>query len=204
MRQMKTIVSFDIDGVLARFDKAFVGIINDLFDRNLPSDYQPDSWEYEEVLSPAEMSLAFNKIKQTKNFWRSLDSYQENIDSLVRFLHEEYKQFDVYYITSRMDTLGESAFGQTAEWLIDRDLLLYNTSLLVVRDPKEKNHILRGLNVKASLDDYLPTVIQANGIHDHQAFLLNRSWNQNKPYEIKAVDTVQEYISELRVACPSY
>jgi len=98
-----------------------------------------------------------------------------------------------------MDTEGESAFGQTAEWLIDRDLLFYNTSLLVVRDPKEKNHILRGLNVKCSIDDYLPTVISSNQIPGHQAYLLNRRWNRSgRPKDIKLVDSVRQYIEEIR------
>ena len=196
---MKTIISFDIDGVLARFDRAFVALINDLFDKNLALDYQPNSWEYEEVLTPAEMSQAFNRIKNQKNFWRNLKGYDNNIDSLQRFLHDEHKFFDVYYVTSRMDTEGESAFGQTARWLINYNLLLYNTSLLVVRDPGQKNHILRGLNVKCSIDDYLPTVIQSMAISDHQAYLLDRPWNQkNRPHDIKVVESVRQYIEEIR------
>jgi 5'(3')-deoxyribonucleotidase len=198
---VKTTISFDIDGVLARFDKAFVAVINDLFDKNLPADYSPNSWEYSEVLTLDEMDQAFKKIKTIRNFWHKLEHYDKNIDSLQRFLHDECHHYDVYYITSRMDTEGESALGQTAEWLIDRDLLLYNTSLLVVRDPKEKNHILRGLNVKFSIDDYLPTVIQSAAIPNHQAYLLNRSWNRTgRPDDVPVVNTVREYLEEIRAS----
>ena len=195
---MKTIISIDIDGVLARFDKAFVEVVNDLFNKNLPVDYEPKDWEYSEVLTPDEMSLAFQKIKTIRNFWHKLEGYTNNIDSLQRFLHDECRHYDVYYITSRMDTEGESAFGQTAEWLIERNLLLYNTSLLVVGNPKEKQNILKSLNVKTSLDDYLPTVIQADGIPGHQAFLLDRTWNRNRPAGLKVVNSVREYIEEVR------
>lgn len=196
---MKTIISFDIDGVLARFGRGFVKSINRLFpEKNLSLDYEPASWFYTEVLNPEEMKQAWEATIATRNLWKNLDSYEENVEALARFVHREHKNFDVYFITSRVDTPGDSAFSQTAHWLLERDLMLYNTSLLVVKEAKEKQAILRALHIEASVDDYLPTAISSNEIEGHQSFLYNRPWNvDGRPENLRVVSNLESYLEEV-------
>lgn len=197
---MKTIISFDIDGVLARFGRGFVRSINKLYPhKNVPLDYEPSSWFYTELLSESELKAAWEETISTKNLWRNLDAYEGNVAVLSRFLHNTHKFFDVYYITSRVDTPGNSAFSQTSEWLIDHDLLLYNTSLLVVKEAKEKQAILRALHIEASVDDYLPTAIASNEIEGHKSFLYDRPWNRiGRPENLRVVSNLEGYLKEVQ------
>jgi 5'(3')-deoxyribonucleotidase len=195
----KLTVAFDIDGVLARFGKGFVQAVNSLYPKkNLPLDYEPTSWFYEEVLTKEEMDAGWNKAISTPFFWENLDSYTANVSLLKKFLLTYHRDFDVYYTTSRVNTPGDSAFAQTSRWLLYRGLLTANTSLLVVHDPKEKLPIFRGLNIKAVVDDYLPTAVAANEIPGLTSFLYDRPWNKtNRPENLKVVLTLQEYLDNL-------
>lgn len=42
----------DIDGVLLNFEHAFVRWLNERYDLGLPADYEAESWDFEEVLTP--------------------------------------------------------------------------------------------------------------------------------------------------------
>jgi 5'(3')-deoxyribonucleotidase len=195
----KVTVAFDIDGVLARFGKAYVQTVNGIFpEKNLPEDYQPSTWFYEDVLTHEEMTTAWDAAINTPYFWRRLASYEDNVKALISFLHTFHSEFVVYYITSRVDTPGKSAFAQTSEWLISRDLMMYNTSLLVVPESKEKIPIIKALRIQASVDDYLPTAVAANEIPEHQSFLYDRPWNKaDRPEGLKVVLNLQEYLNNL-------
>ena len=195
----KLAVAFDIDGVLSRFTDGFIQAVNAVFPKkNLSPNYQPDSWGYEAVLSRDEFNEAWEKATSTSFFWENLIPYRANVTALQKFLLTYHREFDVYYITSRVDTPGDSAFAQTSRWLLDHDLLLFNTSLLVVHDAAEKYHILRGLKIRAVVDDYLPTIIKANEVPGLHAFLYDRPWNKaDRPENLKVVLTLQEYLNEL-------
>lgn len=198
---MKKIVSFDIDGVLAQFVPGFIKAVKKVFpDKQIPKNYQPSRWEFSDILTPEEFPSAWKEAVNTNNFWSTLEPYEDNVESMKRFIASQHDRFDVYYITSRVDTPGDSAFSQTSKWLIENDLLWYNTSLLVVKKAEDKIPILRGLRIDASIDDYLPTVVSSSGVSGHEAFLYDRPWNQeNRPENLKVVSNLEEYFSWIGV-----
>lgn len=196
---MKSIISIDIDGVLARFGRGFVKVVNRLYpEKNLPKDYEPSTWFYTDALTSEEMKQSWDATIATKNLWLGLAPYEANATALAKFLHDEHKNFDVYYITSRPETPGDSSLGQTAKWLIKHDLLMYNTSLLVVKEAKEKQALLRALHIEASVDDYLPTAISSSELAGHKSFLYNRPWNvEGRPENLKVVSDLESYLNEV-------
>ena len=196
---MKTIISFDIDGVLANFVQGFVKTVNKVFpEKNAPKDYQPDGWNFPGLVTPEEMKEAWDALVATPNLWLNLKTYFENVAALSRFLQAEHKNFDVYYITSRVDTPGDSALSQTSKWLIKYNLLMYNTSLLVVKEAKDKQALLRALHVEASVDDYLPTAISSNELPRHKSFLYHRPWNaEGRPENLRVVSNLESYLNEV-------
>jgi 5'(3')-deoxyribonucleotidase len=195
----KLTVAFDIDGVLACFGKGFVQVVNSLYPKkNLPLNYEPNSWFYEDVLTKEEMDAGWNKAISTPFFWENLDPYITNVKVLREFLMTYHREFDAYYVTSRVNTPGDSAFAQTSRWLLDMDILNFNTSLLVVSKAGDKLPIFRGLDIKAVVDDYLPTAIAANEIPGLTSFLYDRPWNKtDRPENLKVVLTLQEYLDNL-------
>jgi 5'(3')-deoxyribonucleotidase len=195
----KLTVAFDIDGILASFTKGFIRVVNDIYpEKDLPHDYQPNTWSYDEVLDAWEFKQAWNKVLSTPFFWEDLAPYSANVKLLSKFLLTYHREFDSYFITSRVNTQGDSAFAQTSRWLLDYDLLTFSTSLLVVTDATEKYHILRGLGIHAVVDDYLPTIIRANEIPRLHAFLYDRPWNKaDRPENLKVVLSLQEYLDNL-------
>jgi len=195
----KTIISFDIDGVLAQFGREFTKAIRAEFpQKEVPYDFEPTTWEYTDVLTADEFPLVWQRTIRTPRLWENMLPYAENVEALAGFISREHNNFDIYYITSRVDTPGDSAFSQTSRWLMDHDLLWYNTSLLVVKKADQKIPIIRGLEIEASVDDHLPTVIAASKVPGHKAFVYSRPWNkQGRPDGLNTVSNLQEYLTEM-------
>lgn len=176
----RPVISIDIDGVLAHFTRGFIDIINKIYpEKNVPTTFEPNDWDHSEILAPGEAGKLWEEIKNTRDFWADLPSYSENVRALEDFLSDQSARFCVYYVTSRMDTAGGTAVAQTNEWLASRGLLRVDCSLIAVRDPKEKLHMLKGIGAAYSIDDYAPTVEMCQEIPNHEAWLLDRPWNRN-------------------------
>lgn len=195
----KLVLSIDMDGVLSHFTHGFVRIINRVYpEKNLPDDFEPVDWAYSSVLQPDEFHALWEELKGTKNFWQNLPQYPENTRPLAYFLDETRRQCNVYYITSRMDTKGGTALVQTKNWLRERSLFLDNCSLIIVRDPKEKQTMLKGVGAAYSIDDYLPTVVAAQAIPDHEAWLMHRMWNsEDRPEGMKVASVFTDYLNAI-------
>lgn len=196
---MKTIISFDIDGVLAQFVSGFVEVVNRVFPEKLvPNTYSPNDWNFPDILTSQEFPTAWSTAMSTHNFWHRLAAYQANVNALEYFIWSEQRHFDIYYLTSRVDTLGDSAFVQTSRWLSERNLVGHNTSLIVVKNAKEKIPVIKSLEIQASVDDYLPTIVASSEISGHKAFLCDRSWNrEGRPDELSVVSDLNGYLTEL-------
>jgi 5'(3')-deoxyribonucleotidase len=193
----KLVLTIDMDGVVSKFDHGFVKLINRVYpEKNLPEDFEPRDWGYSDVLKPEEFGALWEELKDTKNFWQNLQQYPENTRPLAYFLDETKRDCNVYYVTSRMDTKGGTALVQTKNWLRARSLFLDNCSLIVVHAAKHKNAMLHGLASQFSIDDYLPTVVSAHTIPNHEAWLMSRPWNEEgRPEGIKVAGVFTDYLN---------
>jgi beta-phosphoglucomutase-like phosphatase (HAD superfamily) len=124
-------VGIDMDGVLADFGEAFRRIEHDLFGVEDPVP-EPESVDAEESPSPdanAAAALAtarerdrrqqavWARIRATENFWTTL---KPTHPEAVRRLHALMLQhrWEVFFITQRPRTAGETVQRQTQYWLV--------------------------------------------------------------------------------------
>ena len=203
MKYQKKVISCDVDGVLSSFESGFTKLVRKRYpEKNVPDDYSPKDWGYSDILTQEEQGPLWDDLREVPGFWTRLKSYPQNTAAMALFLQECWQKFDVYYITSRLDTKGSSALEQTREWLKSHGLFTPSTSILVVRDPKEKLSLQKAIGSVASIDDYYPTVAAATALlPDHQPWLLSRPWNEEYQAQmhsgIKLATSLQDYLNWL-------
>lgn len=191
-------ISIDLDGVLANFTDAVVVIVNRLWpEKNLPLDFEPDNWGYVGTLTKEEFSQVWDAILATPDFWRSLRAYHENVDALRRFIRRT-PGVDIFYVTSRVQTKGDTLLRQCEAWLFDHELGygLCSSSILPVSNPSKKVEIMDALGIEMSIDDYHKNVESTSRLAGHTTFLLNRPWNINEtvPSNVARVDSLRDYL----------
>lgn len=191
----------DLDGVLADFGAEVVKTGNMLWPGKFPVGYVPDNWNYEGYLTKEEWDQIWIAIKSTVFFWENEQSL-EGVKELTESLR---KDDEVFFITARATTVGESPAVQSAAWLAHRHLYPrygYST-VLQVDDSKFKADLFRGLKIRYMLDDYAPTVKALNELTDAEgkpfmkAFVLDRPWNKYAT-ELPRVYSVAEYLQTIR------
>lgn len=187
-------ISFDCDGVLANFESNVTPIINELFPDRLPipKTYNPCDWYWSDVMRKKDWDPVFDKIKETPDFWLRQHSYPESVEETRHFL-DSYPELNVYYITARMATGGVSAFIQTQQWMNNREL---RGTVITVDNPKEKQALLRDLDIRFSIDDKIETVRDSQLIPNHRAFLLDQSWNREATW-LPRVYSIKEYANHI-------
>ena len=197
---MKPKIAVDIDGVLAQFNKAFVALLEREEIASLPFDYEPTAWDYTPELTPAQLEAGFKALQESTVFWSQLDAYTENVQAVRRAVLRD--RFDVYFVTARMDTKGESALAGTKMWLQQHSLMQMNTSIVVVKHASYKPSVYAALGVFASIDDHYPSVVAATTTENvwkgHQGTLLARPWNNEEGRAgVRVVETVEEWLEGL-------
>lgn len=188
-------ISIDLDGVLAAFEQTVPRFTN-----KVPNNYIPTDWNWTDVLSEQDWEDIWERIRHNNNFWLSVPEYQENV-TVLRDFWIKNPGLDIYFVTSRSETAGESVMVQTCQWLKVRELWPRNghSSVIVVKQPSQKYKIMRALGIPFSLDDKPETVWDCM-IKDHQPFLLNRSWNSGFKGNIVRVNSVAEYLGFVKRA----
>ena len=192
-------ISVDLDGVLANFTGAVVGIANRLWpDKKLPDTFEPDNWGYAGALTPQEFSAVWDEILATKDFWRRLSPYPENVQALRRFIRQEVG-VDIFYVTSRVATkTGDTLLRQCEAWLFDHELGygVCSASILPVSNPAKKIEVMDALGIEMSIDDYHKNAISTASLPGHQTFLLNRPWNikETVPDNVVRVPSLYAYL----------
>ena len=129
-------VGFDMDGVLADFAQAFQAVESRLFPDREPAakePFTPNADDGTELSAPKDWhatrkaarrlrrrrDATWSAIQQTPDFWVTLNPIEEGG---VRRLHALMLQhrWEVFFITQRVDTAGESVQRQTQRWLVEQ------------------------------------------------------------------------------------
>lgn len=189
-------ISIDLDGILVNFMSAIRKVVN------IPDDAIQTDWWFTEYLKKEDWTRISEKnIRTVFNFWETLSEYPENV-SILREFWKNNPRLDIYFITARDQTAGDSTLVQTCQWLKVRDLWprYGNSSVIVVRKPENKWSVINALDIKFSLDDKPETVEECTWSW-HKAYLLNRPWNKNwKGSPIAAVSSMSEYLEIVKKA----
>jgi hypothetical protein len=124
-------IGFDMDGVLADFAAAFRAIEIELFgpgaglragtpeeeEAGAGADAQPPAASASATESRRRRDVVWDRIRATEDFWTTLRPIDRQA---VRRIHEQMlrHRWEVFFITQRPPTEGETVQRQTQRWLI--------------------------------------------------------------------------------------
>jgi hypothetical protein len=135
-------VGFDMDGVLADFGAAFRGIERDLFgiDEPPPEPETEGSGDEKPATAPAaavpsarererRQEAVWERIRATENFWTTLKPTHPDAVRRIHALMLRHR-WEVFFITQRPWTAGDTVQRQTQRWLVEQGFDL--PSVLVI------------------------------------------------------------------------
>lgn len=184
----------DLDGVFGDFGEHVKQIANRIWPGKLSDDYIPNNWDYTDIFTKEDWDKVWIEIKATPDFWFYEKHYPNAVEQMQRFLRKHYREVEIYYITSRVATAGDSVLQQSSIWLSKLDILPpYRSSVIPVKNADDKIAICTGLKLKFLLDDYAPTIQKLQQVEGMNAYLLDQPWNRYAEH-LPRVFSVQEYL----------
>jgi hypothetical protein len=132
-------IGFDMDGVLADFARAYRDVERGLFGPPEPSPVSsPDDAGEEEkadapVPSRRRRDAVWAAIRETPDFWETLEPIEKDAVRRIDELMRRYR-WEVFFITQRPATAGDTVQRQTQRWLVAQGFDL--PSVLVINGPR--------------------------------------------------------------------
>jgi hypothetical protein len=158
-------VGFDVDGVLANFNKTFRETAS-TFERRGSSRAASDA---ESRLTADTMKRVWDHIGRTAQWWLQLEAYEpEQIERLYRTSRE--RRWEVYFMTTRPASAGETTQFQTQWWLETHGFVL--PSVLTV--PGSRGDASNALKLDIAVDDRLTNCVDIVAASRAKALLLQR------------------------------
>lgn len=186
-------VGIDVDGVLARFNEAYISLIVRATGRDLfgPRPVDIRTWNYPEQqfgYSADEISAVWAAIKESPAFWADLDAYDGTCPQLTRLYLAPH---DCYFITSRV---GLYCKGQTERWLAAKGF--YQPTVLITG---HKGLAARTLGLDAYVDDRWENALDVSTTKTH-SYLLTQPWNEG--YDAAAagitrIDRFEQFVDDI-------
>lgn len=163
-------VGFDVDGVIANFNKTFretatnVETVTAGRDRSDPA---------ARALAADAMKRVWDHISRTAQWWLQLDAYEPGqIERLYRTSRE--RRWEVYFMTTRPSSAGETTQFQTQWWLETHGFSL--PSVLTV--PGSRGDAANALKLDIAVDDRLTNCVDIIAASRAKALLLLRNDDQ--------------------------
>jgi len=147
-------IAFDLDGTLADFETAFRRHAQRSYgtDATDPDSVEPEAREAEErtlaehgttpAVTPGSpltrrqrLDDVWGAIEATPNFWTSLHPIEPGVVVRIREMAEQHR-WEVFFITQRPGTKGETVQRQSQRWLIQQGFDM--PSVIVLSGPRGK------------------------------------------------------------------
>ena len=157
-------IGCDIDGVLADFRTGFFDVAAQVLGRT-----RSNSADDLDAVSEADSRRVWKAITQTPNWWLGLAAYEPiEIARLYRLAREH--RWEVFFMTTRAPTAGESVQFQTQWWLEQHGFYLPS----VVTVPGSRGELANSLRLDLLLDDQMLNCAEVVGASKSKALLLLR------------------------------
>lgn len=189
----------DIDGVLCDFCGGFTEVLR-MLGLKIPEGAFPTNWNWSNLgVDSYIMKQAWSLIdNDLPHFWEALQPHTEDMNYMVDFFNRNAdKTCEIYFITSRNNPpKGDFVRVQSERWL--RKYLgnpKQTINVIPVNHAMNKINVIDALGLDASIDDYLPTIINARSIRErHHAYLLAKPWNADREfYSVESVNSIKEF-----------
>ena len=184
------IIACDIDGVFANFEDAFRDLARSIFGDRPVADYKPSDWNWSDSgLTPEEISIAWERLKATDDFWLRLQSYHDVAPYLVK---RAYNEAVLLFPTSRVPSAGLPITQQSSRWLANAFGIDFPTVFVT----SNKGPLAAALKYDYFIDDRDKNVIDVKDASPStKVYLLDKPYNQSvtRP-DIIRVKTVNEFL----------
>ena len=154
-------IGFDIDGVLADFRSAF----RDLAQRVLGRAVAP-----EEELRPGDVKRLWEEVARTSNWWLDVPAHEPEQLARVYALARQAR-WEVFFMTSRPASAGDSVLVQTQVWLERQGFLLPSVLTIAAGG---RGELARMLRLDLMIDDQLLNCVDVVASSNAKAILLLR------------------------------
>lgn len=150
-------VSLDIDGVIADFTWQFTGMIKDLW----PGKFEQvdgksqRTWDFVNETG-IDDTPAWVKIKESWNWWMTIPPMITGDE--VELINQLIESGDVYFITSRVRSLGLNVERQSEYWLDSIGINASHATVIATQAGK-KGPLLDALDIEYHLDDRPETIV---------------------------------------------
>ena len=162
-------VGFDVDGVLANFNKTFRETAAQL-DQGVAA---PDASGAARAIASDAMQKVWEVIGRTPQWWLQLEAYEpEQVERLYRVSRE--RRWEVYFMTTRPSSAGETTQFQTQWWLETNGFPM--PSVLTV--PGSRGDAANALKLDITVDDRLTNCVDIIAASRSKAVLLLRRDDQ--------------------------
>jgi len=162
-------VGFDMDGVLANFNKTFRETAAKVEGAAAPDRSAPAA----RALGADAMKRVWDHISRTPQWWLQLEPYEpDQIERLYRTSRE--RRWEVYFMTTRPSSAGETTQFQTQWWLETHGFPL--PSVLTV--PGSRGDAANALKLDIAVDDRLTNCVDIIAASRSKAIMLLRRDDQ--------------------------
>jgi len=162
-------VGFDVDGVLANFNKTFRETAAKIEGTGAHDRSDPAA----RALAADAMKRVWDHISRTPQWWLQLEPYeQDEIERIYRT--SRARRWEVYFMTTRPSSAGETTQFQTQWWLETHGFPL--PSVLTV--PGSRGDAANALKLDIAVDDRLTNCVDIIAASRSKAILLLRRDDQ--------------------------
>ncbi len=176
-------VGVDLDGVVADFTKKFSQFCNEIYGNKCYiienyEDVKDWNWHKWYPIKETEVEYVWNHIRKTRDFWTSLEilnkgQWEYFIDKIGKS-----NNINVYFITTREETIGMTVAKQSALWL---EMNSWKQPFVIKTFQKEK--FIANLNIEFFIDDKAENVINIKNSNPNC-----RVYAQDVPYNKRLLD----------------
>ena len=161
-------VGFDLDGVVADFRAAFLGVAEQVLGTSAiqrPTAPLPDL----DAVSASDAKRVWKIITETPNWWLELAPYEPAQISRLYQLARRYR-WEVSFLTSRIPTAGDSVQVQSQSWLEAHGFYMP----AVVTVPGSRGEVANALRLDVVVDDQFLNCLEVVGASQAKTILLLR------------------------------
>lgn len=163
-------IGVDVDDVLANFIKKFRHMAHLKF--GVDESIVPCDWAFSNFnLKPEQFGELWKTIANTSDFWLYLE-----VKDGCKLLQEAERRHEIFFISSRVPSIGLSIKDQTAIWL-DEMFDIYHPTVIITR---EKGPLAAALKLEAFIDDRDKNCIEiAQAVPNCKVFLKDAGHNKH-------------------------
>jgi len=194
---MKGVIIFDVDGVLADFDKGFTTIGSVLYGTPISTVQDQPEYNFRHCMDRKQQDRCWDYLKHSPNWWATLDPIV-SIEEWVE-INDLCYRYEVYFVTHRMHELTPAG-EQTRVWL----------QSCGVRHPRvivssKKGEIARAVKATHAIEDNWGNACAIHWMAESpqcKVFLIERRYNEAArqiiPVRINPIETVGQFITCVR------